>query len=36
MKEIARFINEAIENRDKDLSSLKAEVNALCAKFPIY
>ncbi|CDM69146.1 Serine hydroxymethyltransferase [Clostridium bornimense] len=36
MKEIARFINDAIENRDKDLSALKAEVNALCAKFPIY
>ena len=36
MKEIARFINDAIENRDKDLSKIKAEVNALCAKFPIY
>lgn len=36
MKAIAAFINEAIENRDKDLTYLKDKVNKLCEKFPIY
>ncbi|MDF2504202.1 MULTISPECIES: serine hydroxymethyltransferase [Clostridium] len=36
MKEIAAFINEAIEKRDEDLTGLKERVTALCNKFPIY
>lgn len=36
MKQIAAFINEAIENRDQDLTSLKEKVTELCNKFPIY
>ena len=36
MKEIAYIINEAIENKDKDLSYLNERVKALCAKYPLY
>ncbi|MCH3964120.1 MAG: serine hydroxymethyltransferase [Clostridium sp.] len=36
MKKIAYFINYVVENRDKDLSGLRAEVKELCDKFPIY
>mgnify|MGYP001237768211 CR=1 FL=1 len=36
MKSIAEYINEAIENRDKDLTSLREKVTTLCSKFPIY
>lgn len=36
MKEIANIINEAIENKDKDLSYLNERVKALCAKHPLY
>ncbi|MGL5615495.1 MAG: serine hydroxymethyltransferase [Sarcina sp.] len=36
MKEIAEIINEAIENREGDLSSVKARVKALCEKYPLY
>ena len=36
MKEIAKIINEAIENKDKDLSYLNERVKALCAKYPLY
>lgn len=36
MKEIANIINEAIENKDKDLSYLNERVKALCAKYPLY
>lgn len=36
MKEIASIINEAIENRDSNLDSLKERVKALCAKYPLY
>lgn len=36
MKKIAYFINYVVENRNKDLSGLKAEVKKLCDKFPIY
>ena len=36
MKEIANIINEAIENKDKDLSYLNERVKALCAKSFIY
>ncbi|MDD3225099.1 MAG: serine hydroxymethyltransferase [Clostridium sp.] len=36
MKKVAYFINEAIENRDKDLSSIKDGVRELCSKYPIY
>lgn len=36
MKKIAYFINYVIEHRDEDLSSLRAEVKALCNKYPIY
>ncbi|SMC21265.1 glycine hydroxymethyltransferase [Clostridium acidisoli DSM 12555] len=36
MKSIAEYINEAIQNKDKDLSYLKEKVNTLCKKFPIY
>lgn len=36
MKKIAYFINYTIENRDKDLSNIKEEVNQLCSKYPIY
>lgn len=36
MKKIAYFINYVVENRDKDLSNIKQEVNELCKKYPIY
>ena len=36
MKEIANIINEAIENKDKDLSYLNERVKALCAKYLLY
>ena len=36
MKEIASIINEAIENKDSDLSELKTKVKALCRKHPLY
>lgn len=36
MAEIADIINEAIENREGDLSPLKARVEALCDKYPLY
>jgi glycine hydroxymethyltransferase len=36
MAEIADIINEAIENREGDLSPLKARVEALCNKYPLY
>lgn len=36
MKEIASIINEAIENKDSDLSKLKIRVKRLCAKYPLY
>lgn len=36
MKEIASTINEAIENKDSDLSKLKIRVKTLCAKYPLY
>ena len=36
MQEIANIINEAIENKDKDLSYLNERVKALCAKYPLY
>lgn len=36
MKEIANIINEAIENKDKDLSYLNERVKSLCAKYPLY
>ena len=31
-----KIINEAIENKDKDLSYLNERVKALCAKYPLY
>lgn len=36
MAEIADIMNEAIANKDGDLSSLKARVEALCKKYPLY
>ena len=30
------LINEAIENKDKDLSYLNERVKVLCAKYPLY
>lgn len=36
MKEVAALINDAIENKDEDLSSLKNRVKALCSKYPLY
>lgn len=36
MKQIAYFINYAIDNRDKDLSDVRNKVTELCNKFPIY
>jgi glycine hydroxymethyltransferase len=36
MKVIAEYINETIENKDKDLTYLKEKVNELCKKFTIY
>ena len=36
MKDVAALINDAIENKDEDLSSLKNRVKALCSKHPLY
>lgn len=36
MAEIADIINEAIENREGDLSPLKTRVEVLCDKYPLY
>ena len=36
MAEIADIINQAIENREGDLSPLKARLEALCDKYPLY
>ena len=36
MAEIAAIIDEAIINREGDLSGLKARVEALCDKYPLY
>lgn len=36
MKEIAEIINEAISNKDGDLSPLKDRVKSLCEKHPLY
>lgn len=36
MAEIAAIMDEAIRNREGDLSNLKARVKALCAKHPLY
>lgn len=36
MKVIAEIIDEAIKNKDGDLSSLKVKVEALCDKHPLY
>ncbi|WP_297423742.1 serine hydroxymethyltransferase [Clostridium sp.] len=36
MAEIAAIIGEAVDNRDGDLLSLKASVEALCDKHPLY
>ena len=35
-KEVAALINDAIENKDENLSSLKNRVKALCSKHPLY
>ncbi|MCY6353936.1 serine hydroxymethyltransferase [Clostridium sp. ZS2-4] len=36
MKEIAYLINYVIENRDKDLSEVKAKVREVCGRHPLY
>lgn len=36
MKEVAALINDAIENKDENLSSLKIRVKALCSKHSLY
>ena len=36
MAEIADIMNKAIAHKDEDLSSLKARVEALCKKYPLY
>ena len=36
MKEVAALINDAIDNKDENLSSLKNRVKALCSKHPLY
>ncbi|WP_461612256.1 serine hydroxymethyltransferase [Clostridium sp. Marseille-QA1073] len=36
MREVARLINEAIDNREGDLSSVKAKVHELCKRYPLY
>ena len=36
MKEVAALINDAIENKDENLSSLKNRVKALCSKHLLY
>lgn len=35
-REVARFINYVIEHKDEDLSKIRQEVIALCAKYPLY
>ncbi|MDD6794250.1 MAG: serine hydroxymethyltransferase [Clostridiaceae bacterium] len=36
MVKVAEIIDEAIKNKDGDLSKVKADVEALCAKHPLY
>ncbi|MDO4534196.1 MAG: serine hydroxymethyltransferase [Clostridium perfringens] len=36
MIEVASIINDAIENRDKDLEMIKLRVEKLCSKYPLY
>ncbi|WP_139904406.1 serine hydroxymethyltransferase [Clostridium thermarum] len=36
MKKIAYFINYVVEHREEDLSDIREQVKALCAKYPIY
>lgn len=36
MREVARLINEVIDNREGDLSPIKAKVHELCKKCPLY
>lgn len=36
MREIAYLINHVIENRDKDLSEVKAKVREICGRHPLY
>lgn len=36
MKEIAKLINDAIDNREGDMSSIKERVHELCKKYPLY
>ena len=36
MKEVAEIIDEAVKNKDKDLTYLKERVEALCDKHPLY
>ena len=36
MREVASIINDVIENRDKDLSSIKSRVKMLCERYPLY
>lgn len=36
MKEIASIINDAIENKDGDLTEVKSKVKTLCDKYPLY
>ena len=36
MKEVAEIVDEAVKNKDKDLTYLKERVEALCDKHPLY
>ena len=36
MREIASIINDAIENKDKDLEWVKLKIKYLCSKYPLY
>lgn len=36
MKEIASIINDAIDSREGDLTSIKNRVSSLCEKYPLY
>ena len=36
MREIASIINDTIENKDRDLESVKLRVKNLCEKYPLY
>lgn len=36
MKRIAEIIDEAIENKDGDVLSLREKVEVLCDKHPLY